>query len=43
MGKEWLDNLTWKKNTIKVKPTVEWYKVQIEILKEMLEANKYGL
>lgn len=43
MGKEWLDDLTHKKNTLKIKPNEEWYNVIIEILNEMIKANKYEL
>jgi len=36
-GEEWLQELTWKKQNIQVKPNVDWYKVQIETLQEMIK------
>lgn len=35
-GEEWLQELTWKKQNLKVKPDTEWYRVQVEILQEMI-------
>lgn len=39
-GEEWLQELTWRKHNVEVKPNNEWYKVQIEILQTMINALK---
>lgn len=36
-GEQWLVDLTYKKYNVQVKPDIQWYKTQIETLKNMIK------